>query len=127
MANVQIKGLNEARKRLSSLKKKFPRKLKAALVRRCELIMTDSKENYVPIDQSTLKNSGHVVVDPNKIAATLAFGGPAEAYAVIQHEREDFHHEVGGAKYLERPLLLAMTTFAADIAADVKVTEEDVS
>jgi len=124
-SGFKIKGLQQAQKNLRNIAAKFPKKVKKALVKRAELIMTDSKENYCPVEFGTLKNSGHVAVDPDKIAVTLGYGGAAEDYAVVQHENLTFKHEVGEAKYLEKPLFSAMETFEKDLADDCRVTKAD--
>lgn len=99
----------------------YRRKLRGALFRRCEAIMTRSKDEFVPVELGNLKNTGHVSIDPNKLVVTLAYGGPGVDYAVIQHERLDFQHRVGGPKYLERPLMEAAGTLLADVAAEAKL------
>ena len=35
------------------------------------------------------------------VAVEIGFGGPAEAYAVVQHEDLSYRHPVGQAKFLE--------------------------
>ena len=73
-----------------------------------EPVTRDSKDNYCPVDVGILRNSGHVAgpfFDSGRIWIRLAYGGAAGAYAIVQHERLDFRHTVGEAKYLERPLL----------------------
>lgn len=69
-------------------------------------IMTDSKENYTPVDVGTLRDSGYVD-DPDirggKVGVEIGYGGEAEDYAVVQHEDMSLHHTVGGPKFLEIP------------------------
>lgn len=48
-----------------------------------------------------LRGSGHVT-HPVNGSCTVGFGGPAAAYAWIQHENMSFRHTEGGPKYLER-------------------------
>lgn len=126
-SGFKIKGLQQAQRNLRAIAKKFPKKAKGALVKRSEIIMTDSKENYCPVEHGDLKNSGHVIVDPDKIKTTLAYGGAAEDYAVPQHENLTYKHKVGENKYLEKPLFKAMETFETDMAADCQVTKGDMS
>lgn len=59
-----------------------------------------------PIDMGALRSSKYVEPpvppkgrDPE---VTVGFGGPSAPYALIQHERTDFHHDEGEAKYLEK-------------------------
>lgn len=60
----------------------------------------------VPRDEGVLAAS--VVVEgpfrPGSLRpyAIIAAGGAAQDYALIQHERTDFHHELGEARYLVR-------------------------
>lgn len=54
-----------------------------------------------PIEEGTLRGSGHVDVrsSGDSVVATIAFATP---YAAVQHERLDYSHPRGGkAKYLE--------------------------
>lgn len=77
----------------------------------------------VPVDTGTLKNSGFVE-KPKRSGDTvrleLGFGGAAEDYAIIVHEDLEAFHEVGEAKYVERPLSESAPHFANRVGADVK-------
>jgi hypothetical protein len=95
----------------------------AALFEEAEAIMSDSRDHFVPVDEGILKGSGHVELPErhgDEIRVTLAYGGPAEAYAEIQHDRLDFKHTVGQAQYLAEPLQLASGTLAQDVAARIR-------
>lgn len=77
-----------------------------ALYVEAELIMTDSKQNYVPVDTGMLRNSGTVtkpVVTKKDVTVTLGYGGPAADYAVIVHEAPPTYGQ-GKRKYLQKPL-----------------------
>jgi hypothetical protein len=77
-----------------------------------EEIMADVKNSRpgrgVPVDTGALRSTGRVeggLSGPAILArVTLDFGGPAAPYALIQHERLDYHHPVGEARYLVRGL-----------------------
>lgn len=73
-----------------------------------EEIMTDVKASRpgkgVPRDLGTLASTGEVTGPNRKDEVRLAFGGPAAPYAVVQHERLDFAHDLGEARYLVRGL-----------------------
>lgn len=113
----------------------FSLRVDAALYKRCERIMTRSKESFVPVDFGTLKNSGIVLPPERKgksIIVTLAYGGAAEAYALAIHEHLSshsppswrgvtvhFHPSGRGPKYLEKPLMEATKTLAADLGSDL--------
>lgn len=59
----------------------------------------------VPRDYGTLASTGRVdgpagtVTNPQ---VTVSFGGAAAPYALVQHERTDYHHDLGEARYLVR-------------------------
>lgn len=55
-----------------------------------------------PKKWGVLRGSGYVTRPDAQGRVTVGFGGPAKAYAWIQHERLDFHHSEGGPKYLSR-------------------------
>lgn len=94
-----------------------------SLYESAEMIMADSKENYVPVDQGTLRSTGYVK-PPELLSATnakveLGYGGPAAPYAVAVHENpragktggvspsgKPYKHwaRTGGWKYLETPI-----------------------
>ncbi len=109
----------------------------AALFQEAEDIMGTSKEEYVPTDDSILKNSGHVAqpdIDSDEISVAMGYGGAASAYALAVHEHLSehsppswktaeakgrpvrFHPSGRGPKYLERPLLAAASGMAGRLA-----------
>ena len=62
----------------------------------------------VPVDLGILRASGTVnppEISGNGVSVTFGYGGAASDYAIPQHEREDYSHTVGKAKYLEDPLM----------------------
>lgn len=77
-----------------------------ALFRIGEEIMTDVKDSGpnkgVPTDLGNLKNSGTVKLPDANGDVRVGFGGPAAPYALVQHERLDFSHDEGEARYLVR-------------------------
>lgn len=79
----------------------------ASLYQSAEVIMTDSKENYVPVRTGNLRATGFVhppEIDGKQIYVTLSYGGPAVDYAIVVHEDLTAHHPHGQAKYLSTPL-----------------------
>lgn len=70
-----------------------------------EEIITDVKTSGpgrgVPVDEGTLRNSLRVL-KRGGYAVDLVAGGAAAPYALVQHERTDFRHRVGEARYLVR-------------------------
>lgn len=69
-------------------------------------VLLAKSQPLVPVDQGTLVASGQVVRDGEGAAVVYSATNPEDGYnyAVIQHERLDFHHEHGQAKYLEQPM-----------------------
>jgi hypothetical protein len=63
--------------------------------------LLDEALKIVPIDESTLANSGNTSVDENSMTAAVFFDTP---YAVTQHEDLTLNHKNGRqSKYLENP------------------------
>jgi hypothetical protein len=123
MFTFRFLGADTLQRRIASLSPEILRQVEAALLEQAEAVMADSKEHYVPVDVAALKNSGHVqppVSTGNELSITLGYGGAARAYAIVQHERMDFRHTVGGPKYLERPLLAAAARIRAALHAAVR-------
>lgn len=94
------------------------------LYARAETIALDSKQNYVPVDRSTLQGTIHAeppVIDGDQASSRVVAGGPAADYAEAVHEHlsehsppswkaaeasgSGVHFTQGGPKYLERPFL----------------------
>ena len=81
-------------------------------------VLNNSKA-IVPVDTSTLKNSGKVerpkAVD-GKWTVEVTYGGSASKYALIVHENPNARHEEGKTyHYLKIPFDKAKETFADDI------------
>ena len=92
----------QLRKRLKAAQKAA----QTALYQAGSIIMTEAKHR-APLDIGTLRNSGYVtlpVTRGNDTFVEIGFGGAAKAYAVVQHEKLSYRHEVGEAKYLENAI-----------------------
>jgi hypothetical protein len=120
---LDLKGQAGILRKLDRLAQQGPNAIAGSLFRQGEKIMGRSKEEFVPVDLGVLKASGHVQlpeINGDEITVVMGYGGPAEAYALVQHERLDFNHPNGGGpKYLERPLMEAKQTLLHDIAKDL--------
>jgi hypothetical protein len=81
-----------------------------------EEILTAAKE-HCPVDLGNLRASGHTQREQNGDTVVIGFGGPAAPYALVQHERLDYHHTVGKAKYLEDEFRRLMANASAELAA----------
>jgi len=86
-------------------------------------IMGNSKASFVPVKSGVLRASG-LVQDPQKdhegVLIVLGYGGPAVPYAIVQHERLNYQHTVGQAKYLERPALARAAVLDKSVAARLR-------
>lgn len=102
----------------------FGEAIRSSLRIEAEMVMTDSKENYVPVDLGTLRSSGFVEpveYDGGKFSVKLVYGGAAAPYALAVHEHPSEHSPPSwsgnvhfsppgrGPKYLERPMLVAIS------------------
>lgn len=58
--------------------------------------------------------------DGRAIVSQIGFGGPASAYALVQHERLDFRHSQGQAKFLSIPLQESAGKISPLVAAAIK-------
>jgi hypothetical protein len=112
---LEFQGLDALMFTLMKLVADVPKEAAGALYEVAEEVMTDSKENYcpvAPIQGGTLKNSGFVEAPDLRvgdISVKIGYGGQAEDYAVVQHERLDYRHTTGEAKYLEKPVMKAQS------------------
>jgi len=116
-ASFKLRGQRELRAAVAAQAKKEPLRVKAAIVKEAETIMTASKK-LVPVKTGNLRASGHVEIHPTRIRVDLVYGGPAADYALRVHEDLDAFHRVGQAKYLEEPLNDAIPGMAQRIAND---------
>lgn len=103
-------GLDETLDALEGLEDKSEEAIAVTLRSEGEAIMTDVKASRpgkgVPVDTGALRSSGVVrgpnLASPGEPTVKLTFGGPSAPYALVQHERLDFTHDVGEARYLVR-------------------------
>ncbi len=103
---MQIKGADLLLKNLGILQKYAATEVAAAAYEVMEIDMGEAKSR-TPVDTGVLRSSGFVnppVRRGRGFEITLGFGGAAKDYAVPQHERKDYFHKVGQAKYLESVL-----------------------
>lgn len=131
--SFSIRGSKAMQKRLDKIAKQYPDEMERALRIEAELVMTDSKNNYVPVEYGTLRSSGtvHDVERKGKeISVSMSYGGAASAYALTVHEHPssfdppsweaagevNFKPRGRGPKYLEMPLREAVKGMAQRIA-----------
>ena len=139
MDSEYVSGLDDLDRVLEEFGQRAVEEAANLLYARGETIMLDSKDRYVPVDQSTLQGTGHVelpVIDGTNISVRLAYGGPAAPYAEAIHEHlsamsprswkkaeaegRPVHFTQGGPKYLERPYLEGIRDLAEWIADGIR-------
>lgn len=119
---IDLSGDKEFLRKLKSLGDRATTIVSAALFQEAEAIMTESKQQC-PVDTGVLRSTGHVTppeVSGGRVVVTLGYGGPAAPYAIVQHERLDFVHKVGRAKFLEIPMLEAVNGMEARLGAMIR-------
>lgn len=129
----QMRGGPEMIAKLKQIAAKYPDRVASAIYKEALIEMTESKKRCpvspLPAPKGvvpgTLRASG-TVHPPERngknISVTMSYGGAARAYAEVQHERLDFFHTTGQAKYLESVLNESRPYMAARIAARVHLS-----
>lgn len=124
MFGAKVTGISRAFAKIKAVTEVKKLAAVAAAYGEAEEIMSDSKQNFTPVDDGILRASGHVKA-PQLVGGDyhiiLAYGGAAEDYAVIQHEELNYEHTTGEAKYLEKPWMERRDGIASRVAAAVKV------
>lgn len=108
-------------------------------------VMEGDAKELVPVDTGNLRDSGFTLTkslealgpsaepsaearasleDGGTINAVVGFGGPSAEYALVQHERTDYHHRIGQAKYLETAVNARVEEIAPTIAARIQAMIE---
>lgn len=103
---VKVKGLSKVLANIKKASRRVDAAALSAVYVAGNVIMTEAKRR-APLDRGDLRGSGYVTLPQklgDKVRSEVGFGGPAAAYAVIQHERTEFRHDIGEAKYLERAI-----------------------
>lgn len=139
----RLNGVDKMMQNIRRVAERFPDKVGQALYREAQIEMTEAKKR-TPVSPTaaqykamgrtmpkgvvpgTLRASGRVsepVRDGVNISVILSFGGPAIPYAVVQHERLDFFHTTGQAKYLESVLNESRPYMARRLAARIDLNK----
>lgn len=73
-------------------------------------VLLAKADPLVPEDTGKLRASGRVTQDGDRAVVSFSAIAPdGYDYAAIQHERMDFQHEHGQARYLDQPMHEART------------------
>lgn len=142
VASFRLEGEEQLLAKIQEVINKTPRRIERSVYRRANRIITIAKQEYVPVEDSILKNSGFVD-DPKTVAGMttcrLGFGGASAPYAQAVHDHPSEHSPKSwkkaeasgvpvkfkptgrGPKYLEKPFLNASSSFLSDLAQDLKL------
>lgn len=96
-----------------------------ALYLAAEEIMTDCKQNYVPVVSGDLRRSGFVeepIVTNTNISVPLGFGGSAAPYAVVVHEAPP-HWGQRKRKYLSKAVNAAVPSLPSTLARHIRAKQ----
>lgn len=108
--SLSYSGSGKLTQQIERLVKLAPVETAGVLFEEAEDIMAESQKQ-VPFRTGVLSGSGHVqppVIDEDGAEVVMGYGGPARAYAIIQHETKEFRHAEGRKwKYLEDPAMEA--------------------
>lgn len=131
-------GGDAMRKKLASLRRRFPNAAASALYIESELMATEAKKR-APVDTGVLRGTIHVV-GPKKergsIYTLIVAGGPSAPYAIYVHENTSANHSSppfggGQSKFIEsvidesRPTLLARVAQRANVETAMTFGEEE--
>lgn len=120
----ELRGAKAMQRKIERIAREHANRVERALRVEAELIMTQSKRDFVPVDLGVLRASGrveNVLRRGRDLEVSLVYGDASAPYALIQHENPDFAHRVGSWKYLEIPLNEAIPGMNARIAAEVRL------
>lgn len=132
MLDISIPGLPEQIAALGRLSDALLNELAGVLETQADLIMSESKENYVPVRDGELMRGGMVMdaeISGDVVDVALAYGtNTSKAYAWHWHEYPDcgcpdtsadinWSKPGTGPKYLEIPFLAQQATLSAEVNA----------
>ena len=103
---VRVVGMKALDNRLQAIERSTPREFGEALIEEALMIFADSQE-LVPVDTGRLRASGVVADEKTFSGQTKAMIAYGTDYGLIVHEKQEVHHVVGEAKFLEKPFLEA--------------------
>ena len=143
----RLSGLDKIQGAVAALERSYKLRVAEALVDEAQKVLEDAQDNYVPVEDGDLRDSGKVarpVITPDNITVDISFGTTADtaAKAVAIHEhpspstppswrnvrnergqfrRVRFSPEGTGPKYLEKPLRAASTNLLGDVGQRVRL------
>lgn len=134
----RVSGVGNVVAKLRAFAKKFPDRVGAALRHETEIEATEAKKRapvYVgetgpgkPIPgllRASIHAEGPYRKGLRTICCQIVAGGAAGAYAIPQHERLDWFHKVGQAKYIESVVMESRQYIASRVAARLRATHHE--
>lgn len=124
MIKPDKKSFRDLARNVNNLKRGWSTDTRKALRRFGERIMTDSKDNYSPVDTGVMRATGRVEDDPDAsvIRVLLIYGGgAADAYTIDQHENMSYHHPIGTDHFLLKPFQAALPQLLPTIAREAPI------
>lgn len=97
--------------------------LAVAVTEEQSAVITSAQER-TPVDTGVLRGSGTVLkpkLSATGVTVEAGFGGAAQEYAIVVHERMDVNHPVGQAKFLESAFLERVKDVPKNIAQRVEL------
>lgn len=120
---TKVFGVDETLRAIAEVGGEVERAMAGALWREGQRILEASLK-LVPYKTGNLAGTGHVaspLIEAGEVVVEIGYGGPAEPYALRQHEELGFKHRgKRQAKYLEQPFLQAIDTADLRMAQDIR-------
>lgn len=103
LIKARLKGGGNVVRNLMRAEKNIPNAV-ARGVYTAAVDLTNTAKSNTPVDTETLKRTGYATLPErqgDRIMSECGFGGPAEDYAVDVELKDEYHHKVGQAHYLQ--------------------------
>ena len=132
MAGVtfDITGIQAVQQRLQQMAAEVLPLMGIALHQEAEAIL-EASQPLVPVETGALRASGQVddvTISGQEVSTAVRYGGPGEGfervpstYAIYVHERQNVHHPVGMAKFLQIPAFAATAGMAQRLADAIRI------
>lgn len=131
-----VRGEHEMTAKLRSFQAKFPQRTGDALYTEIHTVEEPEAKSRTPVYTGptgpgkpvpgVLRDSVHTegpTYEGRLIKVALVAGGEAGAYAIPQHERLDYFHKTGQAKYIESVWMEARAWIASRVAARIQISK----
>lgn len=100
------RNFDRAARKMRRLAKRMKKPIGQVVFQAATEIVTDVSAprpgKGVPRELGDLARSARVAQPDAKNRVKVSYGGPAAPYALVQHERLDYSHDLGEARYLVR-------------------------